>query len=394
MRDVAIVSFAQAPLDQPPGRPRPDAVADDHRGPRARRARRVATCIHVLGQRRLPGRRHVHVRADARSGRRVAADLRVARRDGRRVGAVRGVGAVAARRRRRRARVRLGSGLPQRVAARDSALQHDPYYLVPLGADHVSLSALQAQAVLAATGRTERDLAEIVGARSPTPGRANRRRLGRLHRRRSARQGLRGRAAARRTTRAAGRRCRRDRARRRRPGPRPRASGPRGSRASTTAPIRTTRGCATSRSRRRRDSRPSAPVSAGGVEVAELTRVCSSDEVACCRRARPRRRRRRQSVGRCARRQPDDGDGARPHRRGVPPDQRAAAGTARSATRAPARACSRTSSASSEASSRPMAERCAVVGDRADQATRRCGTTCRSPGCAGRPRCARSKTRR
>ena len=33
--------------------------------------------------------------------------------------------------------------------------QLDPYYLVPLGADYVSLSALQAQAVLAATGRTE-----------------------------------------------------------------------------------------------------------------------------------------------------------------------------------------------------------------------------------------------
>ncbi len=41
-------------------------------------------------------------------------------------------------------------------------LQYDPYYLVPLGADYVSLSALQARAVLAASGRTERDLADIV----------------------------------------------------------------------------------------------------------------------------------------------------------------------------------------------------------------------------------------
>jgi acetyl-CoA acetyltransferase len=41
-------------------------------------------------------------------------------------------------------------------------LQNDPYYLVPLGADYVSLSALQAEAVLRATGRTERDLAEVV----------------------------------------------------------------------------------------------------------------------------------------------------------------------------------------------------------------------------------------
>jgi len=51
-------------------------------------------------------------------------------------------------------------------------LQLDPYYLVPLGADYVSLSALQAQAVLAATGRTERDLAEIV-ARSRRDARDN-----------------------------------------------------------------------------------------------------------------------------------------------------------------------------------------------------------------------------
>ena len=51
-------------------------------------------------------------------------------------------------------------------------LQLDPYYLVPLGADYVSLSALQAEAVLAATGRTERDLAEIV-ARSRRDARDN-----------------------------------------------------------------------------------------------------------------------------------------------------------------------------------------------------------------------------
>jgi acetyl-CoA acetyltransferase len=48
---------------------------------------------------------------------------------------------------------------------RTLTLQHDPYYLVPLGADPVSLAALQADAVLRRTGRTERDLAEIVVAR-------------------------------------------------------------------------------------------------------------------------------------------------------------------------------------------------------------------------------------
>lgn len=41
-------------------------------------------------------------------------------------------------------------------------LQLDPYYLMPLWPDHVSLAALQARAVLERTGRTEKDLAEIV----------------------------------------------------------------------------------------------------------------------------------------------------------------------------------------------------------------------------------------
>ena len=40
-------------------------------------------------------------------------------------------------------------------------LQLDPYYLVPLGPDYVALAALQAQAVLEATGHTERELSEI-----------------------------------------------------------------------------------------------------------------------------------------------------------------------------------------------------------------------------------------
>jgi acetyl-CoA acetyltransferase len=44
--------------------------------------------------------------------------------------------------------------------------QLDPYYLAPLGADYVSLAALQGEAVMARTGRTERDLADIVAART------------------------------------------------------------------------------------------------------------------------------------------------------------------------------------------------------------------------------------
>jgi acetyl-CoA acetyltransferase len=43
--------------------------------------------------------------------------------------------------------------------------QLDPYYLAPIGADYVSLAALQAQAVLHRTGRTDKDLAQIVAQR-------------------------------------------------------------------------------------------------------------------------------------------------------------------------------------------------------------------------------------
>ena len=43
--------------------------------------------------------------------------------------------------------------------------QLDPYYLAPIGADYVSLAALQAQAVLERSGRTEKDLAQIVAQR-------------------------------------------------------------------------------------------------------------------------------------------------------------------------------------------------------------------------------------
>jgi acetyl-CoA acetyltransferase len=51
-------------------------------------------------------------------------------------------------------------------------LQLDPYYLAPLGIDHVSLAALQASAYLAASGRTESDLAEVA-ARSRRDAAAN-----------------------------------------------------------------------------------------------------------------------------------------------------------------------------------------------------------------------------
>ena len=94
------------------------------------------TCARQLRLHRRPG---VLVRAEPRRHRRVAAEARLARRDGRRVGAVRGVAPPAAGR-HRRSRWSTGSG---RSSTADPALiypmEMDPYYLAPLGADPLTL---------------------------------------------------------------------------------------------------------------------------------------------------------------------------------------------------------------------------------------------------------------
>jgi acetyl-CoA acetyltransferase len=56
----------------------------------------------------------------------------------------------------------FSSGISSRCALREVlALQNDPYYLMPLWIDHVSLAALQARAVLEAGLATESDLARV-----------------------------------------------------------------------------------------------------------------------------------------------------------------------------------------------------------------------------------------
>ncbi len=56
----------------------------------------------------------------------------------------------------------FSSGISSRGNLREVlCLQNDPYYLMPLWADHVSLAALQARAYLGATGTKESDLAEV-----------------------------------------------------------------------------------------------------------------------------------------------------------------------------------------------------------------------------------------
>lgn len=65
------------------------------------------------------------------------------------------------------------SGLSSRCDMREVlALQTDPYYLAPLGFDHVSAAALQARALLDAGSRTERGMAEVV-VRSRRDARSN-----------------------------------------------------------------------------------------------------------------------------------------------------------------------------------------------------------------------------
>jgi acetyl-CoA acetyltransferase len=56
----------------------------------------------------------------------------------------------------------FSSGISSRGELREVlCLQNDPYYLMPLWADHVSLAALQARALLDAGGSTEAELAEV-----------------------------------------------------------------------------------------------------------------------------------------------------------------------------------------------------------------------------------------
>ena len=262
--------------------------------------------LHVLGQRRLPHRRHVHVRADARSRGRVAADLRVARGDGRRVGAVRGVGAAAARRHRRRARVRVGPRRSERVAARDAHAAARP--VLPRAARRRLRVAVGAAGRKRCSPRP--DAPSAISPRSS---------CGRVATRRAARRAavsgdftvddllakdyvvaplrehdigppVDGAAAV---VLVAG-----DRARDlvERPAW---IAGHRPPRRSALPGRARSRDVAVDRD----SAAERAGVGGGGVEVAELTAVCSADELVLARRARPRRRRRR-STRRAARSSP------------------------------------------------------------------------------------------
>ena len=322
----------------------------------------------------------VLLRRRARRRRRVAADPRVARRDGRRVGAVRGVGQ------------RLQHG------DIDTAL----VYAFGKSSPAVATCCPPARPVLrrAAVARL-RGLAALQaraarrgGTRARSPGRARRSRAGR-HARTAA-----GYGETLLASRTSSRRCASTTARRSPTAPRSCSPPATGARSSATRPawIRGidhriephalgVRDLTTSPSTG--SPREKAGVDAH-VDVAELHAPFTHQELDPARRARARRRRRDQPVGRRARRQPGDGRRPDPHRRGAPriADGRRDRAVAH-ATRGPCLqqnlVCVLEGAADEHEPGRRRRHR-------PDEARRQARRTCRSPGSSARRRRARSKT--
>ena len=161
MRDVAIVSFASAPNRRADLRNEVEILMPIVQEAVEQSGLARAHRLHLLRVERLPPGPAVRVRDGARRGRRVAADRRVARRDGRRVGALRGVGEDPDR------RGRHGAGLRVRqvVAGRSARSARDRSSIRTAGAAlarrGVARRATGARAISRASGKTERDLAEI-----------------------------------------------------------------------------------------------------------------------------------------------------------------------------------------------------------------------------------------
>ncbi len=301
--------------------------------------------LRVVG---LPGRPVVLVRAGRRRDRRDPAGQRVARRDGRRVGALRGLAEDPDRRGRHRAGLRLRQELGRRAA---------PYPRAPARPLHDDAAVARHRVARRPPGARRHRRRALGRARDGRGGQplADRRReervrhpQGRVVGRGAPRPADVRRPAAQARLRARHRRRRRDRARRGRQGPRGlRATGvdhqPRDVRRPDQHghprpdPLPLGRaGRARLRPRRRRGRRAARAVQPPGADPAL--------------RARSRRRRRDQPVRRTARRQPDV------HRRPDPLRRGGEEGVGRrgrprcSGTRRAGRPCSRTSSCVMEAS--------------------------------------------
>ncbi len=153
LRDVAVVSFAYSAVAKDDVHNEVEMIMPVISEAVAQSGiSRTRDRLHVLGLVRLPDRRAVHLRGRTRRGRRVAPDQGEPRRDGRGVGAVRGVGDAADRRGRHRSRLRVRARRRSATCTEVFGLQTDPYYLSPLWPSIVHLAALQARAYLEANG--------------------------------------------------------------------------------------------------------------------------------------------------------------------------------------------------------------------------------------------------
>ena len=391
-RDVAIVSFAQAPsrrqVDVTETQMLFPVVTEAFERPGIHRREIGFTCSGSADY--LAGAPFAFVQPRGR--RRVAADLRVARRDGRRVGAVRGVGPAAARRHRHRARRSRPGISSRRQPARGAVPPARPVLPVAaLGRPRVARRA-PGPALLDANGAPRATSPRSSPAADATRPATRTRRCRATRPPRAARGALRGRAAAGTTA-------------RRSPTVPPRscsspATGP-GRCASGPAWIRghrpPRRPALPGRARpydvaRRHGSRAStAGVGDGPVEVAELLAPFSHEELIL-----------RDALG-----LGDDVD-VNPSGGALAANPMMVSGLIRigeafrqineqrqaphaSATPRRARACSRTSSASWRGTEWPSGVQSSAS---ARRSTRRSATTCRSPGWSARRRCGRSTTPR
>ena len=145
------------------------AALYDELGHRADRHRLLV--LRLVG---LPCRAGILVHLRDRLDRRGAADQRVARGDGRRVGALRGLHQDPDRRGGHRAGLRVRQVLGRDPAAGAVAMQTDPYTVAPLWPDSVSMAGLQARFGLDSGKWTAEQMAQVALDSFAAAGRTDR----------------------------------------------------------------------------------------------------------------------------------------------------------------------------------------------------------------------------
>ena len=163
-RDVAVVGLRACPACAPHRRHhqrRRDADAVLRRAVRGPRHQADRHRVLVLGFLGLPCRAGILVHLRDRLDRRGAADQRVARGDGRRVGAVRGLHQDPDRRRSTPRWCTASASPAAGILRRVLALQTDPYTVAPLVPDAVSIAGLQARLGLDSGKWTAEQMAQV-----------------------------------------------------------------------------------------------------------------------------------------------------------------------------------------------------------------------------------------